>query len=219
MKSRLGSAETRRLAMKGLMTCAALGFVFVAGCYGSYQNYGDGRGEDSFPIVTCEVTVTTNADGATITVDGVVAGGTVELTVGSHTFVATAAGYIPASAVVDVDETCAPVALRLRPNLNGDYDLVLHNSIYDRLLLHLDQDEEGNLVGYDWYADDPGHSFQEFTGTVSFDGEAYLLSDDSVRLNLTGRWTPPGIGGISRIVGTWISAAGGDGEWLAESRP
>jgi hypothetical protein len=191
--------------------------LFLGGCYDSYQNYGDG----SLPagLETCEVQVTTNADGAVITVDGVAAGSVAELAMGSHMFVATAAGYFPASVIVDVDETCAPVALRLRPNLNGDYDLVLHNSIYDRLLLHLDQDEEGNLVGYDWYVADPGHSFQEFTGTVSTDGEVYLLSDDSVRLNLTGRWTPPGIGGVSRIVGNWTSAAGGDGEWLAESRP
>ena len=201
--------------MKTTMIATVLVSLSVIGCYDSYQNYG----EDTSPLATCEVAVTANADSATITVDGVTAGSVAELAMGSHVFVATADGYFPASVTVDVDETCAPVELRLRPNLNGDYDLVLHNSIYDRLLLHLDQDEEGNLVGYDWYADDPGHSFQEFTGTVSVDGDVHLLSDDSVRLNLAGRWTPPGIGGVSRISGNWTSAAGGDGEWLAESRP
>ncbi|MFA5128974.1 MAG: hypothetical protein WC445_03355 [Patescibacteria group bacterium] len=189
--------------------------LFVVGCYGSYQNYGT----DDVALETCEVRVTTNATNASVTVDGVAVGSVAELAMGEHTFAATAPGYFPASVVVGVDEACAPVALQLFPDLNGDYDLVLHNTLYDRLLLHLDQDEEGNLVGYDWYADDPGHSFQEFTGTVSFDGEVYLLSDDSVRLSLSGQWTPPRIGGVSRIVGTWTSAAGGDGEWLAESRP
>ena len=202
--------------MKGLTMI----MVLVSGCYDSYQNYGDGRGDDSFPIVTCEVAVTTTPAEATVTVDGdVVSGGSVELATGFHTFVAAAPGYFPASAVVEVTEACAPVELTLFPNLNGEYDLVLHNRIYDRLLLHLDQDVDGNLVGYDWYPDRPDHIFQEFTGTVSADGQVRLLSDDSVRLDLRGRWTPPGIGGVSRIVGTWTSAAGGDGDWLAESRP
>lgn len=201
------------------MIAMVFGFVAVsmAGCYASYQRYGDG----SLPagLETCEVRVTTNAVGAEVTADGVVINGTAELPAGPHAFAATAPGYFPASVVVEVDESCAPVTLRLWPDLTGDYDLVLHNRIYDRLLLHLDQDEEGNLVGYDWYADRPDRSFQEFVGTVSPDGEVYLLSDDSVRLNLTGRWTPPGIGGIARIAGTWTSAPGGDGDWLAESRP
>ncbi|MFA5413210.1 MAG: hypothetical protein WC348_01575 [Patescibacteria group bacterium] len=201
--------------MKTTMIAMVLVSVFATGCWDSYQNYG----EDTSPLATCEVEVTTNVVEVVITVDGVVIGGVAELATGMHTFAATAPGYYPASVVAEVTEACAPVELQLFPDLAGDYDLVLHNSIYDRLLLHLDQDEEGNLVGYDWYTDDPGHSFQDFTGTVSFDGEVHLLSDDSVRLNLTGRWTPPGIGGVSRIVGNWTSAAGGDGDWLAESRP
>jgi len=196
---------------------AVFGFVsvFASGCYDSYRNYG----EDTSPLEICEVQVTTNVSGATVTVDDIVTGSTVEIGMGFHTFAATAPGYFPASTAVEVDESCSPVELQLRPDLNGDYDLVLHNRIYDRLLLHLDQDADGNLVGYDWYADDPGHMFQEFTGTVTADGEVHLLSDDSVRMELLGQWTPPGIGGVSRIAGNWTSAPGGGGDWLAESRP
>ncbi|MFZ5364499.1 MAG: hypothetical protein ACOZAG_03390 [Patescibacteria group bacterium] len=199
--------------MKKIAVCAMFASI---GCYGSYQNYGT----DDAPLETCVVAVTTNAIGAVITVDDVsVDGGAVELAMGEHTFAASALGYFPASMTVEVDEFCAPVALRLFPNLNGDYDLVLHNRIYDRLLLHLDQDEEGNLVGYDWYPDRPDRIWQEFVGTVSAEGEVRLLSDDSVRMDLRGAWTPPRIGGVARISGTWTSAAGGDGDWLAESRP
>ncbi|MFH2136345.1 MAG: hypothetical protein ABII19_01770 [Patescibacteria group bacterium] len=204
------------LTMKTTMI-ALFGFVsvFASGCYDSYRNYSDG----SFPIETCEIVVTVNVEGATIAVDDIVAGGTVELGMGFHVFAAAADGYFPASTVVEVDESCAPVELQLRPDLSGDYDLVLHNRIYDRLLLHLDQDVDGHLVGYDWYPDRPDHIFQEFTGTVTADGEVHLLSDDSVRMELSGQWTPPGVGGVSRIVGTWTSAPGGGGDWLAESRP
>lgn len=204
---------------KGMMIFVALGFVLVSGCWDSYRNYGDGDGSLPAGLEICEVRVTVSAAGAAITVDGATIDGTAELAMGPHTFAATAPGYFPASVVAEVDESCAPVALRLMPDLTGDYDLVLHNRIYDRLLLHLDQDEEGNLVGYDWYPERPDRSFQEFTGTVTADGEVRLLSDDSVRLDLAGRWTPPGVGGIARISGTWTSAAGGDGDWLAESRP
>ncbi len=194
----------------------ALVSVLVAGCYESYQNYGT----DDVSLEVCVIQVTTNAlDGAAVTVDGVAIGDSVELRPGAHTFSATAAGYFPVSRTVEVGAACESVALQLFPDLNGDYDLVLHNRIYDRLLLHLDQDGEGNLVGYDWYEDDPGHSFEEFTGTVTIDGVVQLLSDDSVRMDLRGNWTPPRLYGIARISGTWTSAAGGGGDWVAESRP
>ena len=212
--------------MKGLWTIVVLGVVFVSGCYESYQNYGDGR--DSFPVVTCEVAVTTNAlDGATITIDGESVGDvardiTVELAMGRHTFAASAVGYFQASKVVEVTRECEPVELRLLPNLNGWYNLVLYNRSYYRFVLQIRQDENSEvLAADDWREGSPTseHPHEHFSGTVSFDREVHLLSLGSPRTEFWGEWTPPRGGGVARIEGAYdyISEEGGD--WVAESRP
>ncbi|MFH2136717.1 MAG: hypothetical protein ABII19_03780 [Patescibacteria group bacterium] len=201
---------------------AVFGFVsvFASGCYDSYRNYG----EDTSPLEICEVQVTTNAlDGADVTVDGTPIDGTAELQMGPHTFAATALGYFPASVTVEVDESCAPVELRLLPDLNGDYDLVLDGRTYHRFTLQIRQDEGSeDLIADIWREDTPTseHPYQHFTGTVSFDRDVHLLSEDSSRLDLWGEWTPPRLSGVARIAGGFnYLSTDEDGDWLAESRP
>lgn len=209
--------------MKGLMAFVALVSVFVSGCYKSWadQCQGEECGREDFPVVTCEIAVTTNAiDGATITVDDVAIDGVVELATGPHAFVAEAAGYYSVSQTVEVTRECTPVELALLPNLNGLYDLVLYNRIYDRLILHIEQTGM-DLWAEDWYEARPEFAWQFFNGTISVNGEVVvdLLSDDSVRLRMEGHWTPPRGGGVARIEGTWRAADMADGDWVAESRP
>jgi hypothetical protein len=211
------------MAMKGLMMFAALVSVFATGCYDSWADQCEGEecGREDFPVVTCEIAVTTNAmDGATVTVDGVETGTTVELEVGFYTFAASAAGYYSASQTVEVTRECEPVELRLMPNLNGLYDLVLYHTIYDRLILHVVQTGT-DVWAEDWYEDRPEFAWQFFNGSISVNGEVVidLLSDDSVHLHMEGLWTPPRGGGVARIEGTWRAADMSDGIWVAESRP
>lgn len=208
--------------MKRMTTIAmVLVSLFAAGCYESYQNYSD----DSFAVETCEVQVTTNAlDGAAITVDGAAIDGTAELAMGStHIFVASAVGYFPASVVAEVTEACEPVVLRLLPNLNGWYDFVLDGRSYHRFTMQIRQDENSETIVADtWQEGTPisEHPYQHFAGTVSYDRDVHLLSEDSSRLDLWGEWTPPRLGGIARIVGAFsYLSTDEDGTWLAESRP
>lgn len=204
-------------------TMFVFGFVavFASGCYESYQRYGT----DMSSLETCVVAVTTNAlDGATITVDDTALDGEVELTVGStHTFAATAVGYFSVSVVAEVTAECAPVELRLLPNLNGWYDLVLDGRTYRRFMLQIRQDEGSeDLVADIWREGTPTseHPYQHFAGAVTYDRDVHLLSEDSSRLDLTGEWTPPRLGGIARIAGGFnYLSTDEDGDWLAELRP
>ena len=198
--------------------------LFLGGCYESYADQCEGEecGRVDFPVVTCEIAVTTNAiDGATVTVNGEpVVGSVVELAVGSYTFAASAAGYYSASQVVVVTRECEPVELRLMPNLNGLYDLVFYHTRYDRLILHIEQTGT-DIWAEDWYEDRPEYAWQIFSGSVSVNGEVAvdLLSEDSVHLYMEGTWTPPRLGGVARIDGTWRAADMSEGTWTAESRP
>ncbi len=206
---------------KGTTMIVALGFVFLGGCYESYQRYGT----DMTPLETCVVAVTTNAlDGADVTVDGEPIDGEVELAVGStHTFAASAIGYFPTSVVVEVADECAPVEIQLLPNLNGWYDLVLDGRSYRRFTMQIRQDEGSeDLVADIWREGTPAseHPYQHFAGAVTYDRDVHLLSEDSARLDLWGVWTPPRLGGIARIGGGFnYLSTDEDGDWLAESRP
>jgi len=208
------------LTMKKGMMIAVFVSMFASGCWESYRNYGT----DDAALETCTVEVTTNAlDGATITVDDEPIGGVVvELTLGFHVFAATAPGYFPASAVVDVTSECVPVGLRLLPNLNGEYDFVLHGRSYYRFTMQIRQDENSEIFAADaWREGTPTseHPYQHFVGTVSFDREVLLLSEDSTGMELWGEWTPPRREGVARIEGAYDYASEEGGDWLAESRP
>lgn len=201
--------------MKGFWTMiAVLGFMSVAGCYESYQNYGDGRGDDSFPIVTCEIAVTATPAEANITVDGISVRGTVELTTGSHVFTATVTGYFPASQTVEVTEACAPVELALFPDVRGDWDITFVHIIEDRLIMRIAQSGE-ILQSYDFYSD-PTHRWQNFDGSILGDGTIHFLSDDSVRVDMNGTYLAP-----DRLEGRWTAAPfppGDVGTWTATRR-
>ncbi len=204
---------------KGTMMIVVLVSMFATGCWESYQNYGTGDAA----LEICEVQVTTNAlDGAAITVGGVVIDGTVELAAGLHTFAATAVGYFQASKVVEVTAECAPVELRLLPNLNGWYGFVLHGRSYHRFVLRIRQDENSEVFAADaWREGTPTseHPYQHFVGSVSFDRDVHLLSEDSTGMELWGEWTPPRREGVARIEGAYDYASEEGGDWLAESRP
>jgi hypothetical protein len=199
--------------------------LFLGGCYDSWADQCDGEecGREDFPVVTCEIAVTTNAiDGATVTVDGVETGTTVELTMGSHTFAATAAGYFPVSVVAEVAEACAPVELRLLPNLNGWYDFVLHGRTYYRFMMQIRQDEASAVFAADIWREGTStseHPYQHFAGAVSYDRDVDLLSEDSSEMYLWGGWTPPRREGVARIEGAYDYFSGEGGDWVAESRP
>lgn len=207
--------------MKTTMTFAVLGLVAmsVAGCYESYQRYGT----DDASLETCEIEISTNAlDGAEVTVDGVVSGGTVELGMGLHTFSATAVGYFSTSQTVEVTTECVPVELQLLPNLNGWYDLALDDPRYSRFLLQIRQDENSEaIVADDWREGTPTseHPHEHFSGTVSFDREVHLTSPDSSRMELWGEWTPPRREGVARIEGAYDYISEEGGNWVAELRP
>lgn len=209
--------------MKMTMIAMVSVSLFVGGCYESYAGQCEGEecGREDFPVVTCMIVITTNAiDGATVTVDGAAIGATVELEVGSYTFAASAAGYFSASQTVEVTRECEPVELRLMPNLNGLYDLVLIRTIHDRLILHVEQTGT-DIWAEDWYEERPEYAWQVFSGSISVNGEVSidLLSEDSVRLHMEGTWTPPRRDGVARISGNWHAGDMSEGTWLAESRP
>ena len=188
---------------------AVFGFVFVAGCYESYQNYG----EDTSPLVNCEVTVMTNAPNSTIAVDGTVVTVPVTVAVGSRVFAATAPGYFPTSQTVEViEDVCAPVELTLLPDIRGDWDITFVHTIEDRLILHLEQDGT-SIWGFDRY-EESDEIWQEFEdGSVGYDGDVHLLSNDSVRLDIIGIYLAP-----NRMEGTWTTVPGGGGTWWATRR-